>query len=105
MNDQDRIQALQEYIAYLENRLHHSEKMHDHTMEMLRKLIGKFRMTEHIMKQRSVALVIAMVGKDHADTWWSSPNKAFNGMTPAGQWIQDHESVYGYLMQHSQGAW
>jgi hypothetical protein len=57
------------------------------------------------MKQRSVALVIAMVGDALADTWWSSPNKAFNGMTPAGQWIKDYESVYTYLMQHSQGGW
>jgi hypothetical protein len=62
-------------------------------------------MTEHTMKQRSVALVIAMVGDALADTWWSSPNKAFDGMTPAGQWIKDHESVYTYLMQHSQGGW
>lgn len=57
------------------------------------------------MKQRSVALVIAMVGKDLADKWWSSPNKAFNDMTPAGQWIKDHESVYNYLMRHSEGGW
>ncbi len=62
-------------------------------------------MNEHVMKQRSVVLVIAMVGKDLADKWWSSPNKAFNGMTPAGQWIKDHESVYNYLMQHNEGEW
>jgi hypothetical protein len=59
-------------------------------------------MTEHAMKQRSIALVVAMVGKDVADQWWNSPNKAFDLMTPAGQWIKDHESVYYYLMQHSQ---
>lgn len=41
MNEQDRIQAMIEYIVYLENRLHHSEKMHEQAMEMLRKLMGK----------------------------------------------------------------
>jgi hypothetical protein len=43
MNEQEQIQAMQEYIAYLENRLHHSEKMHEHAMAMLTKLIGKFK--------------------------------------------------------------
>ena len=57
------------------------------------------------MKQRSVALVVALVGIDLADQWWSSPNKAFDGMTPAGQWIKDHESVYDYLMSYAGGGW
>jgi hypothetical protein len=54
--------------------------------------------TEHVAKQRSVALVIAMVGKDHADLWWGTPNKAFDGRTPAGVWIEDYQKVYMYLM-------
>jgi hypothetical protein len=54
--------------------------------------------TEHVAKQRSVALVIAMVGKDHADQWWGTPNKAFDGRTPAGVWIEDYQKVYMYLM-------
>lgn len=62
-------------------------------------------MNEHVMKQRAVVLVISMVGKDLADTWWNSPNKAFNGRTPAGMWIEDHESVYNYLMKHIEGEW
>ena len=41
MNAQDRIQVMQEYIAWLEKRLQHSEKMHEHAMEMLNKLMGK----------------------------------------------------------------
>lgn len=60
---------------------------------------------EHQYKQRSIALVIAMVGKDLADRWWESPNKAFDGRTPAGQWIVDYESVYKYLMKSSSGEW
>ena len=43
MTDQEQIQLMKEYIGYLEARLHHSDKMHDHAMEMLRKLIGKFK--------------------------------------------------------------
>jgi hypothetical protein len=43
MTDQEQIQLMREYIAYLEARLLHSDKMHDHAMEMLRKLIGKLR--------------------------------------------------------------
>jgi hypothetical protein len=43
MSDQEQIQFLKEYIAYLEARLLHSDKMHEHAMEMIRKLIGKLR--------------------------------------------------------------
>ena len=39
MNDQ--IQALKEYIAFLEKRLEHSTAMHEQAMEMVRNLIGK----------------------------------------------------------------
>lgn len=58
---------------------------------------------EHICKQRAVVLVIALVGKKHADTWWNSPNKAFDGQTPAGEWIRNYERVYSYLMSHASG--
>lgn len=58
-------------------------------------------MNEHIAKQRSNALVIAMVGKAAADVWWSSPNLAFDMRTPAGMWIEDYERVYEYLMFHA----
>ena len=60
---------------------------------------------EYQYKQRSVALVIAMVGADMADRWWNSPNKAFDGRTPAGQWLIDYESVYRYLMRSAEGDW
>jgi hypothetical protein len=53
---------------------------------------------EYVLKQRSVALVIAMVGKDRADLWWDTPNKAFDDRTPAGMWIEDYQKVYMYLM-------
>lgn len=56
-------------------------------------------MDEHQMKQRSVALVIALVGKDLADTWWNTPNKAFSNRTPAGMWIEHPDVVYNYLLR------
>jgi len=55
---------------------------------------------EHIAKKRSVALVIALVGKDLADDWWNTPNRAFDMRTPAGMWIEDYQRVYNYLMHH-----
>jgi hypothetical protein len=49
-------------------------------------------------------LIEAMVGKDLVDKWWSSPNKAFDGSTPAEVFSEDPRSVYEYLMWHAYGA-
>ena len=54
---------------------------------------------EHIAKQRSNVLVIALVGGELADKWWSSPNAAFDMQTPAAAWLQDYTKVYTYLMR------
>jgi hypothetical protein len=43
MSDQVQIQLMKEYIAYLEKRLMHSDMMHDHAMEMVRKLMEKLK--------------------------------------------------------------
>ena len=43
MSDQVQIQIMREYIAYLEKRLVHSDAMHDHAMEMVRKLMEKLK--------------------------------------------------------------
>ena len=37
------IQALKEYIAFLEKRLEHSTAMHEQAMEMVRKLVEKLK--------------------------------------------------------------
>lgn len=57
--------------------------------------------SEYVAKQRSVVLVIALVGKNLADEWWNSPNRAFDMRTPAGMWIEDYHRVYNYLMTHA----
>ena len=54
--------------------------------------------SEHNAKQRCQWLITAMVGKDLADLWWSTPNRAFDMRTPAGIWLEDYLKVYKYLM-------
>jgi len=46
-------------------------------------------------------LVEALVGKDLADTWWTSPNKAFDNTPPKDA---DLIKVRDYLVWHSFGA-
>lgn len=41
--------------------------------------------------------VVALVGKDLAEQWWASPNKAFNLQSPESV---DLELVKDYLMWH-----
>ena len=55
-------------------------------------------MNEKIMRERSEALVIALVGKEAAPTWWNSKNKAFDMQTPSVTFEQDPKKVYNYLM-------
>lgn len=54
--------------------------------------------SEHNAKQRCQWLLTAMVGKELADVWWSTPNRAFDMRTPAGIWLEDYLKVYKYLM-------
>lgn len=58
-----------------------------------------------VLRARSEALVIALVGAKMAPQWWTGSNKAFEGQTPNEQFEKDAERVYGYLMQHAGGAW
>ncbi len=43
MNEQTQIKLMEEYIAYLEKRLMHSDVMHEHAMVMVRKLMEKLK--------------------------------------------------------------
>jgi hypothetical protein len=56
--------------------------------------------TETQAKQRSDALVVALVGRDYSDLWWNSENREFSGKTPREQWQIDYTTVYNYLMTH-----
>lgn len=46
--------------------------------------------------RRCDALVIALVGKDLAEGWWNSPNRAFNNKKPIDC---DIDKVYEYLIK------
>lgn len=56
--------------------------------------------TEYQAKQRSDALVVALVGRDYSELWWNSANRAFDERTPREQWQIDYTTVYNYLMAH-----
>jgi len=58
-----------------------------------------------VLRARSEALVVALVGKEHSQLWWTSANRAFEGQTPSEQFDRNAERVYSYLMQHAQGTW
>lgn len=60
-------------------------------------------MTNELMRKRSEALVIALVGVKQAPIWWHSSNLAFDFLTPAMAFETDPTKVYSYLMQHAGG--
>lgn len=61
--------------------------------------------SEYVAKQRAQALLTALLGSKLVETWWNTPNKAFDNRTPAGIWIEDYLKVYNYLMQNAGGGW
>lgn len=61
--------------------------------------------SEYVAKQRAQALLTVLVGSKLVDTWWNSPNKAFDNQTPAGVWLEDYAKVYNYLMYSANGDW
>lgn len=63
--------------------------------------IGTEEGHEQAARQRSIVLVDSLVGRDNAAAWWSSPNKAFNGLTPTEMWAVDYKEVHTYLMHHA----
>lgn len=58
-----------------------------------------------VLRARSEALVIAMVGREMAPKWWFGSNKAFEGQTPQEQFDKNPERVYSYLMRMAEGEW
>ena len=60
--------------------------------------IGDEEGYKRMVRQRSEALVISLFGKELADKWWTTYNKAFKH-TPEAQWELEYRVVYHYLMQ------
>ena len=63
--------------------------------------IMTYTISVDVMKARCDVLLIAMLGKNAALTWWDSRNKAFDMLTGKDQWDQDPTIVYNYLMRHA----
>jgi hypothetical protein len=59
--------------------------------------------TKNTLKLRCDEMLLAFLGPEFSQRWWHNPNKAFNGLTPEGQWILDHIPVYNYLINHCSG--
>ena len=59
--------------------------------------------TNEILKLRCDEMLESPLGPEFGKCWWHSPNKAFSGLTPEGQWILDHTPVYNYLITHCSG--
>jgi hypothetical protein len=57
--------------------------------------------TEQEFKAIANNLVSSMVGADHVEAWWASPNQAFDGRTPESQWQSGSDAVVNYLMHHA----
>jgi hypothetical protein len=57
--------------------------------------------SEKVIKLRCDALLVAMLGKDAAPTWWWSRNESFDMLTAQEQWEKDPTVVYKYLMGHA----
>lgn len=48
-------------------------------------------------------VVIALVGEKNAETWWHSPNKAFNNKHPIDVLTDNPDKVKDYLLTHLNG--
>ena len=62
-------------------------------------------MNKELMRQRCEALVVAMVGQNLANKWWTGSNKAFDGDTPEQIYSVAPSAVYAYLMKSAEGEW
>jgi hypothetical protein len=64
-------------------------------------LYNDFMITEQEFRAIADQLVTSMVGPNLAESWWTSPNKAFDGRTPETQWANGSDQVVFYLMSHA----
>jgi hypothetical protein len=57
--------------------------------------------TEQEFRNIANNLVASMVGPNQVESWWDSPNRAFDDRTPEAQWAQGSDQVVFYLMAHA----
>jgi len=59
--------------------------------------------TKELLKLRCDEMLLVLLGVECAETWWNTPNWAFGGLTPEGQWAVDPTTIYIYLVRHCSG--
>jgi hypothetical protein len=57
--------------------------------------------TEQEFRNVANQLVTSLVGPNMVESWWASPNQAFEGRTPELQWQLGSDAVVNYLMHHA----
>jgi hypothetical protein len=57
--------------------------------------------TEQEFRNIANNLVASMVGPNQVESWWASPNRAFDDRTPEAQWATGSDAVVNYLMHHA----
>ena len=57
--------------------------------------------TEQEFRAIANQLVVSLVGDALMESWWNSPNQAFDGRTPETQWQSGSDAVVNYLMHHA----
>ena len=57
--------------------------------------------TEQEFRTIANNLVASMVGPNQIESWWASPNRAFDDRTPEAQWQSGSDAVVNYLMHHA----
>lgn len=74
-------------------------------MRYMNGLLSKVNMTNEQIRKRCEVLLIAMLGKEHAISWWTRSNKHFKGETPEAVFERAPDEVYQYLMNCAQAGW
>ena len=54
--------------------------------------------TEQEFRNVANQLVTSLVGPSLVESWWASPNQAFEGLTPESQWQLGSDRVVNYMM-------
>ena len=57
--------------------------------------------TEQEFRNIADQLVAGLVGPNQVESWWASPNRAFDDRTPEAQWQSGSDAVVNYLMHHA----
>ena len=61
-------------------------------------------MNKNQLKQLCDGFLQGLMGSDHAEIWWDTPNLAFDGKTPAWVWDNGNPNdVFFYLNSHASG--